>query len=171
MKRSCSMILLFAVLSCLTACGKGSQMGQTDANSGATSQKEESVMNQGGKSKANITPALVQNEIHPYYQENEVIPYIQDLGIVVQGWYPLGGRGHTAELLGDETISSIAKAHGKSSAQIILRWNLQKGVVVIPGSSNPDHIQENTELYDFELSDEEMEKINALDRDEKHDWY
>lgn len=121
--------------------------------------------------QVSITPALVQNEIHPYYQENEVIPYIQDLGIVVQGWYPLGGRGHTAELLGDETISSIAKAHGKSSAQIILRWNLQKGVVVIPGSSNPDHIQENTELYDFELTDEEMEKINALDRDEKHDWY
>lgn len=121
--------------------------------------------------QVSITPALVQNEIHPYYQENEVIPYIQDLGIVVQGWYPLGGRGHTAELLGDETISSIAKAHGKSSAQVILRWNLQKGVVVIPGSSNPDHIQENTELYDFELTDEEMEKINALDRDEKHDWY
>lgn len=121
--------------------------------------------------QVSITPALVQNEIHPYYQENEVIPYIQDLGIVVQGWYPLGGRGHTAELLGDETISFIAKAHGKSSAQVILRWNLQKGVVVIPGSSNPDHIQENTELYDFELTDEEMEKINALDRDEKHDWY
>ena len=118
-----------------------------------------------------ITPALVQNEIHPYYQENDVIPYIQKLGIVVQGWYPLGGRGHTAELLGDETISAIAKTHGKSSAQVILRWNLQKGVVVIPGSSNSDHIQENTELYDFELSDEEMEKINALDRNEKHDWY
>lgn len=118
-----------------------------------------------------ITPALVQNEIHPYYQENDVIPYIQDLGIVVQGWYPLGGRGHTAELLGDEVISAIAESHGKSSAQVILRWNLQKGVVVIPGSSNPDHIQENTELYDFELSDEEMKQINALDRNEKHDWY
>lgn len=78
-----------------------------------------------------ITPALVQNEIHPYYQENDVIPYIQDLGIVVQGWYPLGGRGHTAELLGDGVISGIAKAHGVSSAQVILRWNLQKGVVVI----------------------------------------
>lgn len=121
--------------------------------------------------QVNITPALVQNEIHPYYQENDVIPYIQDLGIVVQGWYPLGGRGHTAELLGDEVISEIARAHGKSSAQVILRWNLQKGVVVIPGSSNPDHIQENTELYDFELTEEEMEQINSLDRNEKHDWY
>ena len=118
-----------------------------------------------------ITPALVQNEIHPYYQENDVIPYIQDLGIVVQVWYPLGGRGHTAELLGDEAISNIAKAHNVSSAQVILRWNLQKGVVVIPGSSNPDHILENTELYGFTLTDEEMAQINALDRNEKHDWY
>lgn len=117
------------------------------------------------------TPALVQNEIHPYYQENDVIPCIQDLGIVVQGWYPLGGRGHTAELLGDEVISGIALAHGVSSAQVILRWNLQKGVAVIPGSSNPDHIRENTQLYDFALSDEEMAQINALDRNEKHDWY
>ena len=118
-----------------------------------------------------VTPALIQNEIHPYYQENDVIPYIHDLGIVVQGWYPLGGRGHTAELLGNEVISRIADAHGKSSAQVILRWNLQKGVVVIPGSSNPDHIKENTELFDFELTEDEMEQINALDRGEKHDWY
>lgn len=121
--------------------------------------------------QVNITPALVQNEIHPYYQENDVIPYIHSLGIVVQGWYPLGGRGYTAQLLGDEVISEIAAAHGKSSAQVILRWNLQKGVVVIPGSSNPDHIQENTELFDFELTEEEMERIDALDRGEKHDWY
>lgn len=112
--------------------------------------------------QVDITPALVQNEIHPYYQEK---------GIVVQGWYPLGGRGHTAELLGDPVISEIAEAHGVSSAQVILRWNLQKGVVVIPGSSNPDHIKENTQLYHFELTEDEMNRINALDRNEKHDWY
>lgn len=116
-------------------------------------------------------PALVQNEIHPYYQENDVIPYIQSLGIVVQGWYSFGGRGHTSELLNDEVIVDIANNHNVSSAQVILRWNLQKGVVVIPGSSNPNHIEENTELYDFELIDEEMERINNLDRNEKHDWY
>ena len=116
-------------------------------------------------------PALVQNEIHPYYQENDVVPFIQDSGIVVQGWYPLGGRGHTKELFGDPVISGIAESYGKSPAQIILRWNLQKGVVVIPGSSNPEHIRENTELYDFELTEEEMAQINALDRNEKHDWY
>ena len=121
--------------------------------------------------KVTIPPALVQNEIHPYYQENDVIPYIQDLGIVVQGWYPLGGRGYTAELLGNGVITEIAQAHGKSSAQVILRWNLQKGVVVIPGSSNPDHIKENTELFDFELTEEEMDRIHGLDQNEKHDWY
>lgn len=121
--------------------------------------------------QVDTVPALVQNEIHPYYQENNVIPYIHNLGIVVQAWYPLGGRGHTAELLENEVISEIAKTHGKSAAQVILRWDLQKGVVVIPGSSNPEHIKENTELFDFELSEEEMEKINALDRNEKHDWY
>ncbi len=121
--------------------------------------------------QVDTVPALVQNEIHPYYQENDVTPFIRDLGIVVQGWYPLGGRGHTAELLGDPVISEIAKAHDVSSAQVILRWNLQKGVVVIPGSSNPDHIKENTELYHFSLTEEEMEQINNLDRGEKHDWY
>lgn len=119
----------------------------------------------------NIMPALIQNEIHPYYQENDVIPYIQDLGIVTQGWYPLGGRGHTAELLNDETIITIAQTHGVSAAQVILRWNLQKGVVVIPGSSNPEHIRENLDLFGFELSAEEMEAIKSLDKNEKHDWY
>lgn len=117
------------------------------------------------------TPALVQNEIHPYYQDNSVIPYIQSKGIVVQGWYPLGGRGYAAAMLSNPVISEIAKAHNKSSAQVILRWNLQKSVVVIPGSSNPAHIRENLDLFDFKLSGEEMAKIKALDRNEKHDWY
>lgn len=118
-----------------------------------------------------ITPALVQNEIHPYYQEQDVIPFIQGKGIVVQCWYPLGGRGYTAELLEDETIASIAKTHGVSSAQVILRWDLQRGIVVIPGSGNPDHIRENLDLFGFELTDEEMEQIAGLERGEKHDWY
>ncbi len=100
-----------------------------------------------------------------------MVPFIQDKGIVVQCWYPLGGRGYTAELLGNETIQAIASAHGVSAAQVILRWDLQRGIVVIPGSSNPKHIQENLDLFSFELSDEEMEQIAALDRGEKHDWY
>lgn len=121
--------------------------------------------------QVSIKPVLVQNEIHPYYQENDVIPYMHGQGIVVEAWYPFGGRGHTSEMFADETISRIARAHGKSSAQVILRWDLQKGVVVIPGSSDPDHIRENISVFDFELTDEEMAAINALDRNEKHDWY
>lgn len=118
-----------------------------------------------------IMPSVVQNEIHPYYQENDVIPYIQDLGIVVEGWYPFGGRGHTKEMLGDSVISEIAEKHDVTSAQVILRWNLQRGVVVIPGSGNPEHIKENLDVFGFELTDDEMKRIESLDRDEKHDWY
>ena len=121
--------------------------------------------------QVNILPALVQNEIHPYYQEQAVVPFIQEKGIVVQCWYPLGGRGYTKELLTDETITAIAGAHGVSAAQVILRWDLQRGVVAIPGSSNPDHIRENLDLFGFELTPEEMDRIAALDRGEKHDWY
>lgn len=118
-----------------------------------------------------IMPAVVQNEIHPYYQEKDVVPYIQSLGIVVNGYSPFGGRGHTAELFADEVISAIAGAHGVTSAQVVLRWNLQRGVVVIPGSSNPEHIRENLDIFGFALTEEEMEQIAALDRGEKHEWY
>ena len=74
-------------------------------------------------------------------------------------------------MLGNETIGQIAKAHGKSRAQVILRWDLQNGIVIIPGSSDPDHQRENISLFDFELPAEEMAAINALDRNEKPDWY
>ena len=122
-------------------------------------------------SQVDIVPALVQNEIHPFYQELEVVPYIQSLGIVMQGWYPLGGRGYTVDLLGNETINDIADAHGVSAAQVILRWNLQRSIIVIPGSSNPEHIKENLDLFSFRLTDDEMQRITELNRDEKHDWY
>lgn len=118
-----------------------------------------------------IMPALIQNEIHPYYQEQAVVPYMHKLGIVMQAWYPLGGRGHTGALLSDSTIKRIAEAHEVSSAQVILRWHLQRGVVAIPGSSNPAHILENISVFDFELTENEMNEIAALDRNEKHDWY
>lgn len=122
-------------------------------------------------SKVNIMPALIQNEIHPYYQEQAVVPYMHNLGIVMQAWYPLGGRGHTSALLTDSTITKIAENHGVSSAQVILRWHLQRGVVAIPGSSNPAHILENISVFGFELTESEMNEIFSLDRSEKHDWY
>lgn len=121
--------------------------------------------------QVDIMPALIQNEIHIYYQEQEVVPYMHELGIVMQAWYPFGGRGHTGEQFADPTIVEIAKAHNVTSAQVILRWHLQRGVVAIPGSSNPSHIKENISVFHFSLTDEEMAKIAALDRGEKHDWY
>lgn len=122
-------------------------------------------------SKGNIKPVLDQNEIHPYYQDKAVIEYLHQNGIVVEGWYPLGGRGHQRELLSDPVLKNIASAHGKSVAQVILRWDLQNGVIIIPGSSNPAHQKENISIFDFELTPEEMTAIDALERREKHDWY
>lgn len=121
--------------------------------------------------KVSIKPVMTQNEIHPYYQEKEVREYMHRNNIVIEGWYPFGGRGYTKAMFGNETIKEIAEAHGKSPAQVILRWDLQHGVAVIPGSSNPDHQKENISVFDFELTPEEMARIDALDRNEKHDWY
>lgn len=121
--------------------------------------------------QVDIMPVLVQNEVHPYYQDTEVVEHLHNLGIVVEAWYPLGGRGHQGELLSDPVLSEIAAGHNKSVVQVILRWHLQRGVVAIPGSSNPDHIEENISIFDFSLTDNEMARIAALNRNEKHDWY
>ncbi len=121
--------------------------------------------------QVNIAPAVVQNEIHPYYQDTPVVEHIQSKGIPVQAWYPLGGRGYTGPMLSDPVLREIAAAHGKSVAQVILRWDLQRGVTVIPGSSDPEHIRENLSIFDFSLSGDEMARIAALNKDEKHDWY
>lgn len=121
--------------------------------------------------EVNIKPVLDQNEIHPYYQDKTVIEYLHDNGIVAEAWYPLGGRGFNSELMKEPVIMDIAHKHGKSLLQIILRWDLQNGVVVIPGASNPDHQKENISVFDFELTPDEMSRIDALERREKHDWY
>lgn len=112
---------------------------------------------------ATIPPAINQVETHPYNQQNAMIRYLDQYGTVIEAWFPLGGRGHTQELFANETITAIAAAHGKSSAQIILRWHLQAGHIAIPGSNNPDHILENISIFDFALTDEEMAQMAALD--------
>ena len=118
-----------------------------------------------------IKPVVVQNEIHPYYQETDVVAYIQRQGIAVEGWYPLGGRGYTEALLNNKELAAIGAKYGKTAAQVILRWNLQRNIIVIPGSKNPKHIKENMDIFDFSLTQEDMEKIRRLDCSEKHDWY
>ena len=118
-------------------------------------------------SATTIPPALLQNETHPYHQSGEMKEHISQYGTVLESWFPLGGRGNTQILFNDETISSIAASHGKSSAQIIIRWHLQAGNICIPGSSNEQHIIEDYHVWDFELSQEEMALMNALERNER----
>jgi diketogulonate reductase-like aldo/keto reductase len=118
---------------------------------------------------ATIVPAVIQNENHLYYQNTELQEYVRQYGIVIESWYPFGGRGHTAESFGNETVLKLAEKYGKSSAQIILRWQIQAGFVAIPGSSDPDHIAENYDIFDFELTAEEMEQIRLIDRQERYE--
>ena len=120
-------------------------------------------------SYAEIVPAVIQNENHIYYQNNELQEYVKQYGIIIESWYPFGGRGHTDENFNNETIIKIAKKYNKSSAQIILRWQLQAGYIAIPGSKNPDHIKENISIFDFELSDEDMKKIYNINENRRYE--
>ena len=118
---------------------------------------------------AEIVPAVIQNENHLYYQNTALQEYVKEYGIVVESWYPFGGRGHTQEHFNNEVILDLAKKYGKSAAQIILRWHVQADYIAIPGSSNPDHIAENYDIFDFCLTEEEMQRIYELDRQERYE--
>ena len=118
---------------------------------------------------ASIVPAVIQNENHLYYQNTDLQEYVSRYGIIIESWYPFGGRGHTAEHFENEVIRELAEKYEKSPAQIILRWHLQAGFIAIPGSSNPDHIAENYDIFDFRLTDEEMQKIRGLDKQERYE--
>lgn len=110
-----------------------------------------------------VMPALIQTECHPYFPQTELKKLLAQHNIALQAWYPLGGRGNDS-IMGEPLIGELAKAHGKSPAQVILRWHVQQGNIVIPGSKTPSHIAQNIELFDFALTDEEMARIAALDR-------
>lgn len=112
---------------------------------------------------AEVKPVLVQNENHPFFQNTDFQEYVGQYGLFIESWYPLGGRGFTQNYFNDETLLGIAQAHDKTVAQILLRWHIQAGYITIPGSSNPDHIAENYDIFDFELTDEEMQIIKEMD--------
>ena len=120
-------------------------------------------------SYAEIVPAVIQNENHIYYQNNELQEYVKQYGIIIESWYPFGGRGHTSENFNNEVIKELAEKYNKTSAQIILRWQLQAGYIAIPGSRNPDHIKENISIFDFELSDEDMKKIYNINENRRYE--
>ena len=115
---------------------------------------------------AEIRPAVLQTEVHPYSQEKGLKKYLESEGIAVQAWYPLG-HGDKA-LLNEPLFSKLGKKYGKSNAQIILRWHIQYGDIVIPGSKNPEHIKANIDIFDFSLTENEMEMIGKLDRQKRY---
>ena len=110
-------------------------------------------------------PQITQIECHPFAQRQETRALAAQYDMQVECWYPIGHAD--PELLQNETLTAIAEAHGKSVVQVILRWHMQKGLCAVPGSINPDHIRENIEIFDFELSDEEIEQIRVLDKGEE----
>ena len=113
-----------------------------------------------------VKPAVLQTEVHPYSQEKELKAFLDKEGIVIQAWYPLG-HGDKA-LIQEPLFTEFGKKDGKSNAQIILRWHIQAGNIVIPGSKNPAHIKDNFNLFDFALTDDEMAKITALDKQKRY---
>lgn len=113
-----------------------------------------------------IKPSILQTEVHPYSQEKELKAFLKKEGIAIQAWYPLG-HGDKA-LIEEPLFAELGKKYGKSSAQIILRWHIQEGTVVIPGSKNPEHIRDNFDLFDFSLIREEMEQIAAMDQQKRY---
>lgn len=116
---------------------------------------------------ATIKPAVLQMECHPYAQRLAVREKAKTHNIQVECWFPLGGAMSNGALLKDPTIMEIAKAHGKTAAQVILRWHIQEGFSVIPGASNPDYIKENIDIFDFTLTDDEMAEMRGLNKERR----
>lgn len=115
------------------------------------------------ESEAEQLPTVNQVELHPRLQQSDLRAWHADHDIATEAWSPLAQGG----LLEDETIATVAAHHDRSPAQVILRWHLQVGNVVIPKSSNPERIRQNFEVFDFELSEDDMAAIERLDADER----
>lgn len=123
------------------------------------------------REQTQIVPAVNQVELHPYFPQNAVQRANAELGVVTQAWSPIGGitfypgwGEDRKSVMEDETIAKIAAAHGKTPAQIMLRWHLQQGRSAIPKSTNPERIAQNFDVFDFELSSAELSELDALDR-------
>jgi 2,5-diketo-D-gluconate reductase A len=110
-----------------------------------------------------VTPSVNQIELHPYLQQEPLRRLHEELGIVTEAWSPLA----QGEVLDDSTITSIADDHGKTPGQVVIRWHIQLGNVVFPKSVTPERIQENFDVFDFELSDEQMQALAGLEKGER----
>lgn len=113
-----------------------------------------------------VKPTILQTELHPYNQEPELKAFLRENGMAAQAWYPLG---HGDRALREEPLfAKLGEKYGKTSTQIILRWHMQAGNVVIPGSKNPEHIKANFDLFDFELTADEMAQISAMNQNKRY---
>lgn len=115
---------------------------------------------------AEIKPQVIQLEDHPYFTAPEERAALKEAGTVVMAWYPLGHGDKS--LVNEPLFTELGKKYGKSNAQIILRWHTQFGNIVIPGSTNPAHIKDNADIFDFKLTDEEMAEIAKLDKNVRY---
>ena len=118
--------------------------------------------------KAQVVPTVNQIEVHPYFQQRQVQAFGAEHGILTQAWSPIGGitfyrDGQHTSTLQDPVIGEIAHAHGKTPAQVMLRWHLQQGRSAIPKSTKPQRIAENFDVFDFELTDDQLGAIDGLD--------
>ena len=113
-----------------------------------------------------VKPTILQTELHPYNQEPDLKAFLSENGMAAQAWYPLG---HGDRALREEPLfAKLGEKYGKTSTQIILRWHMQAGNVVIPGSKNPEHIKSNFDLFDFELTADEMAQIAAMNQNKRY---
>ena len=115
----------------------------------------------------NVKPQVIQVECHPFFPQDELRKITEKEDIRIMSWYPLGGKGMTGELLNNPIVLALAEKYNKSAAQIVLKWHNEMGFIVIPGSKNADHIKANIDIYDFELSDEDMQEMAKLNKNER----
>lgn len=112
--------------------------------------------------ETDTVPAVNQVEVHPYFTNEKVRGYAREHGLAIEAWSPIAQGG----VLGDAVINRIADGLGRTAAQVVLRWHIQRGDIVFPKTVNPDRMKSNFELFDFELDERAMEAISALDRGE-----
>ena len=114
-----------------------------------------------------VKPQVIQVECHPFFPQDELRKITDKENIRIMSWYPLGGKGMTGELLNNPIIINLANKYHKSTAQIVLRWHTQMGFIVIPGSKNVEHIKDNIDIFDFCLSNEDMNEISKLNKHQR----
>ena len=114
-----------------------------------------------------VKPQVIQVECHPFFPQDELRKITDKENIRIMSWYPLGGKGMTAELLNKQAIINLANKYNKTTAQIVLRWHIQMGFIVIPGSKNVEHIKDNIDIFDFNLSNDDMNVISKLNNKQR----